>query len=59
MPDIYKPSQVAALLGVHVNTVRLWHKQGLLTSSHATAGGHRRYSAEDVAKFKMRFGETK
>lgn len=41
--------RVADLLGVCINTLRLWHASGQLVPQHRTAGGHRRYSADAIA----------
>jgi excisionase family DNA binding protein len=41
--------QASQLLGVHPATVRLWADQGKLKSIR-TAGGHRRFSQQDVSK---------
>lgn len=40
--------EVAALLGVHPSTVRLWSNRGLLPV-HRTPGGHRRYKRSEVS----------
>jgi len=43
--------QAATLLGVTTKTLRLWEKEGKLTSFR-TNGGHRRYKTEDLLKSK-------
>lgn len=40
-------SGVAALLGVHPSTVRLWSDKGLIPT-HRTSGGHRRYLYHEI-----------
>jgi len=42
-------SEAAELLGVHPETLRNWHKRGLL-KPFVTLGGHRRYAKADVEK---------
>lgn len=39
---------VASILGVCVNTLRIWDKSGFLVPRFRTAGGHRRYNSDDV-----------
>ena len=45
---MYTIAQAAQILGVAAVTLRLWERQGKITSSR-TAGGQRRYSGEDLA----------
>jgi excisionase family DNA binding protein len=40
-------SDVAAVLGVHPSTVRLWSDKGILPT-HKTQGGHRRYKNAEI-----------
>lgn len=40
--------ETAAQLGVAVGTLRRWHRQGLLSPSCRTMGGHRRYQHDTV-----------
>ena len=44
----------ALLLGVCINTMRAWHVSGFLVPRYRTAGGHRRYDTDDVAKVTLR-----
>lgn len=45
-------AQAAALIGVHVNTIRRWDSEGFLKSQR-TPGGHRRYDFEQLLQFKQ------
>ena len=40
--------EAAAVLGVHVSTMRRWEKQGVCTPVQRTHGGHRRYRMSDL-----------
>lgn len=42
--------EASRFLGVHITTVREWADTGLLPS-YRTAGGHRRFSQDDLQKF--------
>lgn len=44
-------SDVAHLLGVHVNTVRRWSNQGILRGYRVCSRGDRRFRREDIDKF--------
>ena len=43
----------AAMLGVCVNTLRVWHVNGTLVPRFRTAGGHRRYDPADIARLRQ------
>ena len=43
--------EVAAMLHVHVNTVRRWSNRGLLKAYQINRRGDRRFRQEDVALF--------
>lgn len=45
--------EASKLLGVTQKTLRLWEKEGKITS-HRTEGGHRRYDVADLIKGKKR-----
>jgi DNA-binding transcriptional MerR regulator len=47
--------EAARIIGVSVDSLRRWEKQGLITSER-TAGGHRRY---DVARLREEIERTK
>ncbi len=44
-------SDVARLLNVHMNTVRRWSNQGILSSYRIGSRGDRRFREEDIANF--------
>jgi len=45
-------SEVAQLLGLHVNTVRRWSKKGILPRSYRICSrGDRRFRREDIERF--------
>ncbi len=46
---VYAISVAAELSGAAIQSIRLWEQHGLLTPAR-TAGGTRRYSANDVAR---------
>jgi excisionase family DNA binding protein len=46
-----KPSEVAHMLGVHVNTVRRWSNKGILKSYLISPRGDRRFKREDIDRF--------
>lgn len=48
MSQMYKPKAAAAELGVRVETLRRWDREGKLRPAIKTAGGHRRYSQEQI-----------
>ncbi len=49
MPDSYRIGEAADLLGVRVETVRRWERDGKLRSIR-TSGGQRRVPAAEVAR---------
>ena len=49
------PTEVAQILSVSPITVRQWAQKGLL-AAHTTAGGHRRFAYEEIAKFAKQRG---
>lgn len=50
MATDYRPSQVAELLGVSVDTVRRWCDEGRLETTRSS-GGHRLVSGHDLARY--------
>ena len=44
-------SDVAHLLDIHVNTVRLWSNKGIFTAYRIGPRGDRRYRREDIERF--------
>lgn len=51
------PGNVADILSVSPVTVRQWAQKGML-KSRVTAGGHRRFSQEDLQLFVQAYGHT-
>ena len=47
--DVLSIGQAAKVLGVHPETLRNWHRQGLL-EPYKTIGGHRRYSKAEIER---------
>ena len=47
--ELHSVGEVAARLGVAPTTVRMWGERYGLTASLRSAGGHRRFTADDVA----------
>ncbi len=47
---MFRPGEVAKLLGIHVNTVRRWADKGILKAYRITLRGDRRFRREDVEK---------
>ncbi len=52
---LYTSQQMAEQVGLSVDTIRRMDKRGEFKPSHATPGGQRRYTEDDV----MRFLETR
>ena len=48
---ILSVQEVADLLHVHPNTVRLWNNRGLLKTYRLGTRGHRRFTSRDVEEF--------
>jgi excisionase family DNA binding protein len=44
-------SEVARILSVHINTVRRWANQGVLTSYRIGSRGDRRFKKADIDRF--------
>lgn len=49
MDDKISITEAAHILGVHPQTLRVWDKEGRLTS-YRTGGGHRRYDRDEVKR---------
>jgi molybdopterin-binding protein len=49
MVDEYRIGEAAKTLGVRIETLRRWEREGKLTTSH-TAGGQRTVAAAEVAR---------
>jgi len=46
-------SQAASMLGVSIQTLRLWDTAGTLRPEYRTPGGHRRYSVQQLTSFQQ------
>ena len=44
-------SEVARILNVHINTIRRWANQGVLTSYRIGSRGDRRFKKADIDRF--------
>ena len=44
-------SEVAAILNVHINTVRRWSNQGVIKAYRIGSRGDRRFKKEDILTF--------
>ena len=49
MPDVYRIGEAASVLGVRVETLRRWEREGKLQTER-TPGGQRTVSAAEVAR---------
>ncbi|MGA9048019.1 MAG: helix-turn-helix domain-containing protein [Dehalococcoidia bacterium] len=49
--SMFTTRELAALLNVHINTVRRWSDQGLVKSYRMGPRGDRRFSRDDVMLF--------
>lgn len=47
---IYKPGEFSLIIGVSIQTLRRWDKEGVLPA-HRTPKGTRFYTQEDVDKY--------
>ena len=52
--ELLRPQQVAAMLGVTTETIRAWHRQGILPAVR-TPGKHLRFRRADVVKFYQQY----
>ncbi|WML34393.1 MerR family transcriptional regulator [Clostridium sp. OS1-26] len=53
MENKYKTAQVAKLIGIHPNTVRLYEKLGLISKPQRLSNGYRVFSNFHIAQFKL------
>jgi excisionase family DNA binding protein len=51
MENMLTIGEVAALLHVHVNTVRRWNNQGIIKAYRIGPRGVRRFRQQDIASF--------
>lgn len=50
--------ETARLLGVHENTVRNWHKRGILKAIRLPGSGYRRFSRSQIERMRREMLET-
>lgn len=53
MAKVLKTSDIARMVGVHVNTVRLYEAQGFLSAAPRTASGYRRFSTLHLEQMRL------
>lgn len=53
MENKYKTAQVAKVIGIHPNTVRLYEKLGLIPKPQRLSNGYRVFSNFHIAQFKL------
>jgi excisionase family DNA binding protein len=53
---LFTSGDVAKYLGVHINTVRRWEKQGILKSYRVGPKGYRWFRREDIDVFVKKIG---
>jgi excisionase family DNA binding protein len=46
--------EAAHQLGVHIDTMRAWDRQGVFTSYRVNGKGWRRYDIEEIVEIKLR-----
>lgn len=51
--NTYQTSQVAKLMGIHPNTVRLYEKLELMPKVERKENGYRVYTGEDIVRLKI------
>ncbi len=51
--DTYKTSEIAAIFGVHPNTVRLYEKLGLIPEAERLPNGYRIFTAYHIDQFRL------
>jgi DNA-binding transcriptional MerR regulator len=51
--DYYRTSQVAEIIGVHPNTVRLYEKNGLIPYAHRESNGYRLFTDFHLDQFRL------
>ena len=49
----YRTAQVAEMIGIHPNTVRLYEESGLIPKPARRANGYRVYTDEDIRRLKI------
>ena len=51
---LLKPSEAAAILGIHVKTLNIWARDNKVPVAGVTAGGRRRYRKTDLEAWMKR-----
>jgi DNA-binding transcriptional MerR regulator len=54
MSETLNPKQTAQFLGVTVATSSRWDREEKISPAFNTAGGHRRYTIQQIQQFKER-----
>ena len=49
----YRTAEVAAIIGIHPNTVRFYEEWGLITKPEREKNGYRVYTEEDIQRLKV------
>jgi hypothetical protein len=57
-PTLHRTSEAATLLNVSASTLRKWHAEGLVSPSASTAGGHARWTDQDVQGLRERLAAS-
>ncbi len=50
IPELLSMKEVSELLKVHLNTLRLWDKKGILKAVRFGTRGDRKYKKEEIMK---------
>jgi excisionase family DNA binding protein len=56
-PETFTTSAAAIFVGVAKRTIERWRADGTLQPAHRTAGGHSRYSREQLAPLRREYGD--
>ncbi|MCI8512774.1 MAG: MerR family DNA-binding transcriptional regulator [Lachnospiraceae bacterium] len=48
--NTYRTAEIAAVIGIHTNTVRLYEEWGLISKPERKGNGYRVYSDEEAGK---------
>ena len=53
MMNTYKTAEIAKIIGIHPNTVRLYEKLELIPKPERLANGYKVYTDEDIKRLKI------
>lgn len=53
MQDFYKTSEIAKIIGIHPNTVRLYEQMGLVSAAYRLPNGYRAFNRLHLAQFRL------